>query len=51
MLTMDSNHKSVTKPRNRLLSIVQGLGAAAVTLGVLWFLFGVPAVLLFEVFF
>lgn len=51
MLTMDTADKTATKPRNRLLSVIQVLGAVAVTLGVLWFLFGVPAVLLFEVFF
>ncbi|MCZ6460453.1 MAG: hypothetical protein O6766_13955 [Gammaproteobacteria bacterium] len=38
-------------PKSKLRRILQAVGAVVVTLFVLWFLFGIPAYLLFGMFF
>ncbi len=48
-MSEDTQHKAI--PKSKLRRVLQAIGAVLVTLFGLWFLFGIPAYLLFGMFF
>lgn len=43
----DLRGRQLQRPTSKLVRVMQSVGAALVALGALWFLFGIPAYLLF----
>lgn len=48
-MSEDTQHREI--PKSKLRRVLQAIGAVVVTLLALWFLFGIPAYLLFGMFF
>ncbi|NOX49211.1 MAG: hypothetical protein GXP16_01575 [Gammaproteobacteria bacterium] len=51
MASVVNKEAQVAQASTRLVRILQSIGAVVVTIVVLWFLFGIPAYLLFDTFF